>query len=98
MSYGLLEIKTKLGKKTTAVLKEVLAMKKAHERMVPETNLETFGKSLRDLREDTDISLREMAKLLGVSAAFLSDCELGRRNLQTKDCMLFLHYCQSKIP
>lgn len=78
------------------LLKEVTAMKKAHERMVPETNLETFGKSLRNLREDTDISLREMAKVLGVSAAFLSDCELGRRNLQTKDCMLFLHYCQTK--
>lgn len=96
MSYGLLEIKTKLGKKTMPLLKEVTAMKKAHERMVPEVDLATFGKSLRNLREDADMSLREMARLLGVSVAFLSDCELGHRNLQTKDCMLFLHYCQTK--
>ena len=42
-------------------------------------NTETFGSTLRKLREEKDISLRELAKRIGVSGAFLSDIELGRR-------------------
>ena len=40
---------------------------------------QTLGQKIRELREDADISLRELAKRLGVSAPFLSDVELGRR-------------------
>ncbi len=39
----------------------------------------TFGSKLRELREIKNISLRELAKKIGVSGAFLSDIELGRR-------------------
>lgn len=39
----------------------------------------TFGQRIRELREQKDFSLREFAKKLEVSAAFLSDIELGRR-------------------
>lgn len=39
----------------------------------------TFGTKLRQLREKKDISLRQLAKRIGVSGAFLSDIELGRR-------------------
>lgn len=39
----------------------------------------TFGEKLRQLREEKDISLRELARRIGVSAPFLSDVELGRR-------------------
>lgn len=39
----------------------------------------SFGSQLRQLREEQDISLRELAKRVGVSGAFLSDVELGRR-------------------
>lgn len=40
----------------------------------------TLGQRIRELRDDKDISLREFAKRLGgLSAAFLSDIELGRR-------------------
>lgn len=40
----------------------------------------TLGSKIRALREDKDISLREFAKQLGgVSAAHISDVELGRR-------------------
>lgn len=39
----------------------------------------TLGQRIRELREQRDLSLRELAKQLGVSAAFLSDVELGRR-------------------
>jgi len=38
-----------------------------------------LGQRIRELRDEHDISLRELAKKLGCSAAFLSDIELGRR-------------------
>ncbi len=40
----------------------------------------TLGGRIRQLREEKDISLRELAKTIGVSAPFLSDVELGRRH------------------
>ena len=39
----------------------------------------TLGQKLRELREKADLSLRELATRLDVSAPFLSDIELGRR-------------------
>ena len=40
----------------------------------------TLGQRIRELRDQQDLSLREFAKKLGgLSAAFLSDIELGRR-------------------
>jgi transcriptional regulator with XRE-family HTH domain len=42
--------------------------------------MKTFGEYLRELRESRDISVRELARQLAVSAAFLSDVELGRRH------------------
>jgi transcriptional regulator with XRE-family HTH domain len=38
-----------------------------------------LGQRIRELRDAKDLSLRELAKKLGCSAAFLSDIELGRR-------------------
>jgi len=38
-----------------------------------------LGERIRELREERDVSLRELAKKLGWSAPFLSDVELGRR-------------------
>jgi transcriptional regulator with XRE-family HTH domain len=38
-----------------------------------------LGQRIRELRDERDISLRELAKKLHCSAAFLSDVELGRR-------------------
>jgi transcriptional regulator with XRE-family HTH domain len=38
-----------------------------------------FGAKLREEREKKNISLRELAKKIEVSGAFLSDIELGRR-------------------
>lgn len=41
----------------------------------------TLGSRIRELREEKDISLRELARKLDeVSAAHVSDIELGRRN------------------
>jgi transcriptional regulator with XRE-family HTH domain len=42
--------------------------------------MQTLGQKIRELREAKDVSLREFAKKLGdLSAAFVSDVELGRR-------------------
>lgn len=41
--------------------------------------METLGSSIRKSREAQDISLREFARRVMVSAAFVSDIELGRR-------------------
>ena len=41
--------------------------------------MKTLGQRIRELREEGDLSLRELGKRLSVSAAFLSDIELGRR-------------------
>jgi transcriptional regulator with XRE-family HTH domain len=42
--------------------------------------MKTLGERVRELREHRDLSLRELAKRIGVSAPFLSDVELGRRH------------------
>ena len=40
----------------------------------------TLGQTIRERREEKDFSVRELAKKLDVSPAFLSDVELGRRH------------------
>jgi predicted transcriptional regulator len=40
-----------------------------------------LGRALRAAREAKGISLRHVATALGLSAPFISDCELGRRAL-----------------
>lgn len=42
--------------------------------------MKTLGEHIRELREKHDLSVRELAKKLRVSAPFLSDVELGRRH------------------
>lgn len=42
--------------------------------------MEGLGPYIRELREKLDISLREFAKKLKRSAAFVSDIELGKRH------------------
>jgi|SRR5271167_881476 transcriptional regulator with XRE-family HTH domain len=42
--------------------------------------MKTLGERIRELREEHDLSVRELAKRLKVSAPFLSDVELGRRH------------------
>ena len=45
----------------------------------------TFGKYLKHKREEKQISLREVARTLGVSAPFLSDVENNRRGPLTEE-------------
>jgi transcriptional regulator with XRE-family HTH domain len=42
--------------------------------------MKTLGERIRELREEKDLSVREFAKRLKVSAPFWSDVELGRRH------------------
>jgi predicted transcriptional regulator len=42
------------------------------------------GASLREIREESDLSLREFAERIGLSAAYVSDVELGRRRATEK--------------
>jgi transcriptional regulator with XRE-family HTH domain len=44
----------------------------------------SLGERIRELREARDLSLREFGKKLKLSAAFLSDVELGRRHPSDK--------------
>jgi transcriptional regulator with XRE-family HTH domain len=47
--------------------------------------VKTQGQRIRELREEADLSLREFSKKVGgLSAAFLSDVELGRRYASDK--------------
>ena len=45
----------------------------------------TFGELLTFLREQKDVTLRELARGIGVSAPFLSDVEKGRRSALTAE-------------
>jgi transcriptional regulator with XRE-family HTH domain len=42
--------------------------------------MKTLGEHIRKLRDEADLSVRELAKRIKVSAPFLSDVELGRRH------------------
>ena len=46
--------------------------------------MKTIGERIRELREGKDISLREIASKIKVSAAFMSDVELGQRQPSDK--------------
>lgn len=46
--------------------------------------VEALGQYIRRFREERNQSLRELARKIGCSAAFLSDIELGRRNPSDK--------------
>lgn len=43
----------------------------------------TLGSMMREEREKAGISLREMARRLGISAPYLSDLERGNRGFRT---------------
>ena len=42
--------------------------------------MKTLGDRIRELREENDLTLRELAARIDVTASFISDIELGRRD------------------
>ena len=53
--------------------------------------MKTLGERIRELREKRDLSLRELATRIKVSAAFMSDVELGRRQPSDKHMLAVAH-------
>lgn len=64
-------------------------------KLVTAVNAEKYGMALRLLRLDSGISLRGMAKIIGISPPFLSDCELGHRNLKLSHQIAFVEVCSA---
>jgi transcriptional regulator with XRE-family HTH domain len=59
--------------------------------------MKTLGERIRDLREQRDFSVRELAKKIDVSAPFLSDVELGRRHPSSEVLKKIANYLGTKI-
>jgi transcriptional regulator with XRE-family HTH domain len=57
----------------------------------------TFGEKLRELRYKADISLRELARNMDVSAPFLSDVERGHRYPSDKLLANLARYFQVSV-
>ena len=49
-------------------------------KLTDDNTMKPLGERIRELREKHDLSGRELAKKIKVSAPFLSDVELGRRH------------------
>jgi len=59
--------------------------------------MKTLGQRIRELREERDLSLRELATLIGVSAVFMSDVELDRRYPSDKHMSAVAQALQSSL-
>ena len=59
--------------------------------------MKTLGERIRELREEKDLSLRELAKTIGVSAAFMSDVELGRRHPSDKHMLAIAQALETSL-
>jgi transcriptional regulator with XRE-family HTH domain len=57
----------------------------------------TIGNALRLLRHKKGISLRKLGTRVGVSAAYLCDVELGRRNISEELLTKVANACNSGI-
>lgn len=80
---------------TRDILKAVKSMRDVHARKVTRMEIDAkgLGTSLRNLRFDLDISLREMARRIGISAAFLSECETGQKCMPLAQHIKFVKEC-----
>jgi len=59
--------------------------------------MKTLGERIRGLREEKDISVRELARKIKISAPFLSDIELGRRHPSDDVLKLIAHELGSSV-
>jgi len=51
-----------------------------------------FGRYLRKLRIDHGMIMRDLAKVLGVSSAFVSALELGKKTITEKNILKIIEY------
>ncbi len=69
--------------KTIRELRASISAKKASieaHKMLLADAYKSFGKAFRERRVQENLSLRDVGKKLGLTAPYLSDIELGRRN------------------
>ena len=66
--------------------------------MQPVVNKAKLGKMMRRLREDSGLSLREVARRMEFSAPYISDCEVGNRELNTFELQRFINICNQDGP
>jgi transcriptional regulator with XRE-family HTH domain len=59
--------------------------------------MKNLGQRIREIREEKDFSLRELAKKIQVTPAFLSDVELGRRNLSEKNLQIIAKALETSL-
>lgn len=92
------EVVKRIGRgKAMRYVSEASEIRKACSKqvLVWQLNETKMGRRLRELRTDSRLSLRELAKLLEVSAPFPHDCEMGHRNLSNLHTILFVYYCEN---
>ena len=67
------------------VIKAIEAYEKRARQLAHAMVLErhAISRALREARLRKGVSLRKMAQTLGISGAYLSDVELGKRNIST---------------
>ncbi len=85
-----------MAKKTTEAQMALDRLRAAcrSSKVVTMVDPKEFGEVLRYHRKEAGITLNDMAKnRLGISAAFLSDCELGKRNLSDRHQLKFIEEC-----
>jgi len=81
--------------KATAALLEI-RQSCTHRVMMDVLDKIEFGLTLRNLRQDKNISLRDMAGRLKISAPFLSDVELGLKKLRLSSQVEFMRQITDK--
>ena len=52
-----------------------------HSRSNPVSVIERFGKRLRDLRHERDMTQTELADFLGIDRSFINDVERGKKTM-----------------
>lgn len=56
----------------------------------------TYGKAVRTIRQDKKISQEELADLCGLHRTYISDIELGKRNVSLENIDKIAHALQMK--
>lgn len=54
----------------------------------------SLGAAMRQLRKDSGMTMREVARRMNLSAAFLSDCEYGNRKMSPGYLAIFIKFCK----
>ena len=74
-------------------IKDACEMKGACLKPAVITDKEKLGKLMRQLRQDSNKSLREVAREMDLSAMYISDCENGHRELNLLQLQHYINIC-----